>query len=137
MLKLPSADSKRVYIVGYSMGGYGTWEFACRYPELVTAIVPVAGAGDPAEAEKLRNVPLWAIHGADDHIVPVDGSDKMIEAIRETGGVPLYSRLKNVGHDALVPVRQNSQPILHWLFRQNSQRRSLAPAASRLPSTSP
>lgn len=119
VLKFPSADSNRVYVIGYSMGGYGTWEFACRYPELVTAIVPVAGAGDPDRAYTLRYVPTWAVHGSDDNVVPVEGSDNMIEAIREAGGKPLYWRLAGVGHGALSPAIENTDEILCWLSRQS------------------
>lgn len=119
ILRLPSADVNRVYIVGYSMGGYGTWEFACRHPELVAAIIPVAGAGDPDRADNLRNMSIWAVHGSDDHVVPVAGSDAMINAIQAAGGRPMYSRIAGIGHGALAPALQKTDRILSWLFEQS------------------
>ena len=33
-------DPEHVYLTGLSMGGYGTWETASKYPELYAAIAP-------------------------------------------------------------------------------------------------
>ena len=47
-----AVDSDRVYLTGLSMGGYGTWTLACRYPERFAAIAPVCGGGLPFLAER-------------------------------------------------------------------------------------
>ena len=41
-----NVDPDRVYLTGLSMGGYGTWETAIKYPNLFAAIVHICGRGD-------------------------------------------------------------------------------------------
>ena len=38
-------DTRRIYLTGHSMGGYGTWRTASLYPERFAAIVPICGGG--------------------------------------------------------------------------------------------
>ncbi len=33
-------DSSRIYLMGHSMGGYGTWSVAIAHPELFAALRP-------------------------------------------------------------------------------------------------
>ena len=41
-------DSDRVYLMGHSMGGYGTWSVAANNPEIFAALAPISGGGQPA-----------------------------------------------------------------------------------------
>jgi pimeloyl-ACP methyl ester carboxylesterase len=43
-------DPERVYVTGYSLGGYGTWSLAVAAPERFAAIAPLAGGGDTRQA---------------------------------------------------------------------------------------
>src|SRR5262245_19018377 len=43
--KLYRWDPARVYLTGLSMGGFGTWSMAARYPNQWAAIVPICGGG--------------------------------------------------------------------------------------------
>ncbi|MGW8180111.1 MAG: carboxylesterase family protein, partial [bacterium] len=86
-------DPKRVYLTGLSMGGYGTWETAIRYPTLFAAIVPICGRGDPTMAERIKHIPTWIFHGAKDDVVPMkysEGDVRGTETVWERGfhGVP-------------------------------------------------
>ena len=38
-------DSKRIYLTGLSMGGYGTWALIAQYPHKFAAAAPVCGGG--------------------------------------------------------------------------------------------
>ena len=119
VLQKESSDPNRVYAIGFSMGGYGVWEFGCRHPEALAAIIPIAGAGRPEKAKLLPNLSIWAVHGRDDEIVDVAGTRDMIAAIREAGGSPLYSELEGVGHGSLAPAIEDSDELLCWLFEQS------------------
>ena len=81
-------DQERVYLTGLSMGGFGTWELACTHPERFAAIAPICGGGYPSRAKELRNMPVWAFHGARDRTVPVAHTEAMIKAIQEAGSAP-------------------------------------------------
>jgi len=112
-------DTDRVYLIGYSMGGYGTWEFAARHPDTLAAAIPIAGAGDPANADQLVELPIWAFHGRDDDVVDVIETRNMIEVIREAGGNPKYSELEGVGHGSMTPAIMDTDESLCWLFAQS------------------
>ncbi|MGI9178508.1 MAG: prolyl oligopeptidase family serine peptidase [Pirellulales bacterium] len=112
-----SADPARVYLTGLSMGGYGTWDLACRSPDRFAAALPICGGGDQAAAPRLAATSLWCFHGDEDPLVPVALSRSMIEAIVAAGGAPIYSELPGVGHDSWTPAYRNPA-VLDWLFSQ-------------------
>jgi dienelactone hydrolase len=61
----PDADPDRVYIGGYSMGGFMTWLVATSHPERFAAAVPCCAPAQALEGEQLERVaklPFWAIH---------------------------------------------------------------------------
>src|SRR6185436_3105755 len=41
-------DPDRIYLMGHSMGGYGTWSVAMNNPELFAALAPISGGGSVA-----------------------------------------------------------------------------------------
>ncbi|UUO04987.1 alpha/beta fold hydrolase [Blastopirellula sp. J2-11] len=123
VIKTCAVDVDRIYVIGFSMGGYGAWELACRCPDRFAAVIPVAGGGSIDRAELLRETTIWAIHGAADDVVSPAGSRDMIAAIRAAGGTPHYSELAGVGHGVWEPVFRDSHELLDWLFQQ--KRRSV------------
>jgi len=68
-------DPNRIYLTGLSMGGYGTWDLATEYPDRFDAIAPICG-GNADKAARLKNIPVWAFHGAKDPLVPIKESQK-------------------------------------------------------------
>lgn len=54
-------DTQRIYLVGYSMFGYGTWSTAAARSEMFAAIAPIAGGGDTYQAKSLATVPILGI----------------------------------------------------------------------------
>jgi predicted peptidase len=112
-----SIDDKRIYITGLSMGGYGTWDALAKRSEMFAAAAPICGGGQPAEASKFKEVPIWAFHGVDDTTVPVEQSREMIEALIAAGANPKYTEYPGVGHNSWAQTY--SDPALYeWLFAQ-------------------
>ena len=99
-MKEYNADPKRVILSGLSMGGHGTWSLAVANPERWAAIVPVCGAGNPAAAATIKDLPCWAFHGDKDTAVKVAGSRDMIDALKQAGGKPKYTEYPGVGHNS-------------------------------------
>lgn len=124
-LAYDNIDANRLYVTGFSMGAYGTWEAAERWPTYWAAAAPIAGAGDPSLAARLVDLPIWAFHSADDPVVPVAGSRNMIEAIRAAGGHPRYTEYRDLGHGSwLAPYTIMRKPsptpdFFSWLFAQH------------------
>ena len=111
-------DTRRIYLTGLSMGGYGSWDLAMRHPEWFAAVAPICGGGDESRAERIKDLPIWAWHGDADEAVPVDRSRRMIEAIQAAGGAPKYTELKDVGHNSWTPAYTDPQGVLPWMFEQ-------------------
>lgn len=117
VLKEYPTDRRRVYLTGLSMGGYGSWDLAARHPDWFAAVVPICGGGDERQAEKLKEVPIWAFHGSADKAVPTVRSQQMIEAIKEAGGSPKYTEFEGVGHNSWTPAYRKTECI-PWMFQQ-------------------
>lgn len=112
-----AVDGDRVLLTGLSMGGYGTWDLAARFPDRFAAILPICGGGDEATAARIAGLPTWCFHGDADGAVPVERSRSMIAALRAAGGAPRYSELPGVGHDSWTPAYRDPA-VLEWLFAQ-------------------
>ena len=68
------------------MGAFGVWDLIMRNPDLISAAVPISGAGDPQQAERIKDVPIWCFHGADDPTVPCETSTPvMADALKAAG----------------------------------------------------
>ena len=122
-LSQEQVDADRVYIMGLSMGGMGTFEVLARRPNTFAAAVPICGGTNtallPIYAEK---VPLWIFHGADDSIVTVEHSRQVVKAL-EMLGVPVkYTEYPGVNHNSWDNAFADPD-LLPWLW---SHRRSTA-----------
>jgi predicted peptidase len=112
-----ASDPKRVYLTGLSMGGYGTWSLAAKQPGKFAAAVPICGGGDVKDAEKLKDLPIWAFHGDKDTAVPISKSREMIEAIKKAGGTPKYTEFPGVGHLSW-DQSYATEGLFEWLLAQ-------------------
>ena len=110
-------DTARRYVAGNSMGGYGAWLLAAKYPDMFAAAIPICGGGDPLLAQQLAKVPIWAFHGEKDMNVPVSGSRDVIDAIRKAGGDPTYTEFPDKAHDISKEVIA-TPGLLDWMFSQ-------------------
>lgn len=110
-------DPQRLYVTGLSMGGYGTWALAARYPRRFAAIAPICGAGDPGAAGRLAHLPVWVFHGAKDPVVPLESSQQMVDALREAGGSVAFTVYPEAGHDSWTESYAN--PALYDWFLQH------------------
>jgi predicted peptidase len=95
-----ATDPKRVYLTGLSMGGFGTWSLSTKYPDKWAAIVPICAGGNPKAADKIKHIPCWCFHGADDPRVNVEKSREMVAALKAAGGQPKYTEFPGVKHES-------------------------------------
>lgn len=111
-------DADNIMLNGISMGGYGTWDLALRYPDTFKAIVPVCGGGDPTAVSALEGVNIWAFHCSGDKSVPVTGSRDMIQALETAGIKAKYTEFELEAHNAWTPsLEQLKDPyLIEWLL---------------------
>jgi predicted esterase len=119
-------DKDRIYLTGLSMGGYGTWNWASKYPKNFAAIVPICGGGDTAEVWKLQNVPVWCFHGGKDNVVPPSESTRLIDALKKVNPAARLTIYPDAGHDSWTET-YNNDSVYSWLLQQ--KRKVLEPVA--------
>jgi len=108
-------DRQRIYLTGLSMGGYGSWALGSKYPDRFAAVAPICGGGMRIMAFGLKDVPVWAFHGAKDKVVPLEESEEMVAAINARGGNAKLTVYPDAGHDSWTETYDNPE-FYDWLL---------------------
>ncbi len=116
-------DHDKFYVIGMSMGGWGTLNYVNKYPDEVAACVGICGGCDAKTPCGLNKVPTWIIHAADDETTDVACSDRVVEAMKTCGNTNLlkYSRLTSGGHSLINYFQYHN--LYTWLFKHNRTNR--------------
>jgi len=85
--------------------------------------VPICGGGDRFRAERLKNVPVWAFHGAKDNVVPLRQSEEMVNAVKQTGGNAQLTVYPDAQHDSWTATYDNPK-LYEWLLSQHKNTES-------------
>ncbi len=119
-------DPDRVYLTGLSMGGYGTWALGLSHPERFAAIVPICGGGERIKVilagrekgEILKTLPVRAYHGAKDPVVPLEESERMIDALKRAGAQDAtLTVFPEAQHDSWTQT-YDDPAFYPWLLKQ-------------------
>jgi predicted peptidase len=150
-----NGDPERLYLAGFSLGGYGAWHIAAANPGKFAALVAVAGgvvgerpieqrdrevmlpellrmldSPEPYEsvAAAIGQTPVWTFHGSADDSVPVEFTRKTVRALKENGNNNVrYTEYQGDGH--FVFNKAFSEPgFLEWL---RDQKRSQVSATTK------
>ena len=113
---------RRIYLTGDSAGGNGTWEIGLRYPDRFAALAPVSGYYDypftvPENICDLKDVPVWAFHGANDEIIPLDAEQQLVDALEDCGGNVQFTVYPDAGHD-IEGIVYDTPELFTWLLAQ-------------------
>jgi predicted peptidase len=137
-----NGDRERVYLTGISMGGYGAWDLAAKYPERFAAYVVICGGILPPDAtsplrvslaqdaavrdpyaetaRRIGKTAVWIFHGSADSLVPVGESRKMYAALKAEHGNVKYTEFAGVGHFSWN--RAYADPgLVPWLLEHQLQ----------------
>lgn len=120
IIKENKIDSSRIYITGLSMGGFGTWEFIARKPNLFAAAVPMAGYSDPNQIEKIKEIPIWIFHGNKDKWNPVEGSRNMYKLLKKVNQNVKYTEY-NLGHGDTFKKAFLEPELIPWMFSKSKK----------------
>ena len=131
-------DPRRTYLTGLSLGGYGTWHLAMAHPDRFAAIAPVCGGivkpetansvrqspltmgtADPyaTAAEKVKSIPAWIFHGADDNLIPASESRRMFGELTKRGAPVKYTEFPKTNHNAWDPAYGTAE-LWQWMLAQ-------------------
>ena len=105
--------------MGISMGGMGTFDMVCRYPDLFAAAIPICGGVNPNRLNEIETSTAFKIfHGDADPVVPVEFSREAYTILKAKDINVAYMEFPGVDHNSWTPAF-NSPHFMDWIFRQS------------------
>jgi phospholipase/carboxylesterase len=98
------ADPKRVYLMGFSQGAIMSLYTALTRPDLVAGIAPMSGRllkrawEERANDDALRGLPILAVHGVYDNVLPISEGRTIREALSQLPVALTYQEY-SMGHE--------------------------------------
>ncbi len=107
-------DPERVYLMGHSMGGWGTWWVGLRNPDIFAAIFPMAGFPPLELMPNAQHLSPFIIHSEDDPIVPVTNSRNAAQKLAQLGISFRYLEEHGYGHSSKM-IGDNLERMFEWM----------------------
>jgi predicted esterase len=122
-------DSDRIYLMGHSMGGAGTYYLGGKYNDIWAGLAPISGAGGIADgaADRYRSVPMLIMHGAKDSIVPPATSRRSVAALQAAGAPHIYLEFPDKDHEFWIRRGAAQMEKVFLFFSLVSKRTTLLP----------
>lgn len=114
-------DPRRIYLMGHSMGGGGTFYIAMKHPDIWAALGPIAPAiyARTSGLEKIRHIPVICIQGAKDKLVKVAATRRWVAKMKELGMEHKYIEDPEGGH---VKIAFEKMPDLFDFFNKHRKK---------------
>ncbi len=113
-----NVDDNRIYLMGHSMGGGGTWHLGMKYPEIWAALAPVAPAPPKNinDLLKLKDIPVIVVQGDRDGLVR--SSRIWVAKMKELGIRHEYVEVKGGNH---IKPAFEKLPDIYDFFNRHSK----------------
>jgi phospholipase/carboxylesterase len=110
-------DSQKLLLTGMSDGGTFCYVTGLESTSPFTHLAPVAATFHPlmaemADAERLRRLPIYLVHGQLDWMFPVQVARQTHQLLSAAGADVTYRELDDLSH---CYPREMNTPILNWL----------------------
>ena len=125
-------DRQRIYLMGFSMGGMGIWNFLQQRPGFFAAANPQGGPALELDPELVKNTPIWATIGIDDDPqrlellesnvarVHLANGDPSGAATWDTGVNPRLTIFADTGHGGAQDKTQQIPGLREWFYAQST-----------------
>jgi predicted peptidase len=125
-----AVDGDRIYLMGHSMGGAGTYYLGGKYNDIWAGLAPISGAGGIAEgtAERYTSLPTLVMHGAKDSIVPPATSRRAVAALQAVGAPYLYLEFPDQDHEFWIRRGAAQMENVFLFFSMVSKRTTVLPS---------
>jgi poly(3-hydroxybutyrate) depolymerase len=109
--KAYNIDPDRIYLMGHSMGGGGTFHIGIKYPEIWAALAPIAPAVTQpvTDLERIKHVPVIMVQGDKDNLVRVERVRPYAEQMKKLGMT--YEYVEVAGGDHVTVAFRNLPQI--------------------------
>jgi poly(3-hydroxybutyrate) depolymerase len=124
-----NVDADRIYLMGHSMGAFGTFFLGAKHNTVWAGIAPIAGGGvgPNAPAEALKGMPVLVMHGAEDNVVSKDRSRAAVRELQRVGAQHVYLEFPGLEHEFFIRRgRENIEKVFHF-FNLVSKRTNAGP----------
>lgn len=112
-------DRSRVYLIGYSRGGFGAWSMAEQFPETFAAVVPIAGGGIRHYLNRTNEkTAFWAFHGANDEVIPLSDTVVLVQRLQELKRNVRLTVFEETNHQAVEGKVLKDEAMWTWLLEQ-------------------
>lgn len=91
-------DRKRILVVGYSLGGRGTWFMSSRHADFFTAAIAIAGSPEGQPLDSLGRIPTYVIHSRSDEVVPIGPDQRATQELEKLGRPVKFEAVNGGGH---------------------------------------
>ena len=111
-------DKKRIYIMGFSRGGLGTWSIADKYPGFFAAAVPMSTCfSSGLSASNFKNTRLRAYMGSkDDRCGGAKSIKSFVQKVSNLGGTAEYKIISGADHSQ-TSGKINYSDLFDWLLK--------------------
>lgn len=127
VLREHTIDRARVLVVGFSMGGRGTWFLSSRHRDLFTAAIPMAASTGNDPVDQLATMPTFVIHSRRDQVVPFAPAERNVRALEALGRPVMFEALSEPTHfemPAYIPaLRRAAAWVAGWWNDDGSRSR--------------
>ena len=112
-------DRARVYVMGFSRGGFGAWAMAEQFPDKFAAVVPIAGGGNRHYLSRTNEkAAFWVFHGTKDDVIPLSDSIVLYERLVGLKRDAQLSVLEGVDHSGVEGAALKDPELWDWLLKQ-------------------
>jgi len=128
-------DASRIYLMGHSMGGSGTYHLGQKYNDIWAGLAPLAGAGGiatPEAAQRYRGIPMLIMHGARDSIVSVNTSRRAAMNLQAVGAQHLYLEFPDKDHEFWIRRGAENMEKVFMFFNTVSKATTKGPITAEM-----
>ena len=111
-------DVAKIVVTGYSNGGNGSWYYAETQPAVFSAAIPLAAGYSlirPDGSGRKINIPVYAIHGSDDDLFPLDTVQNWVNKSILAGSDITFVVAEGLGHYTPCDYVSYFQDAAAWL----------------------
>jgi predicted peptidase len=100
-----SIGERNIFLMGHSMGGFGTWYLAQKFPQKWAAIAPLSGGFGFVDypVAKIKNIPVYAAAGSEDTALHGELARNEAARFRAAGVSIVYEEVPGGTHMSMIP----------------------------------
>lgn len=126
MIEQHAIDRDRIYVLGSSMGGAGTWKYGFEGKHDIAAFVPIASGAsktdkvhDVWDITQMKDKPIWMFHGENDAVASFANAKETAEKMKAINPQFKWTPYPNVGHNSRGPALKTKE-LYVWLLQQKT-----------------